>query len=52
VGFHNDHIFRNILNLGAEEIGELKDKRVIGTWDDRPGARPPADWDGSKGTFF
>lgn len=52
VGFHNDHVFRNILSLSAEEIGELQEKRVIGTWDDRPGAKPPADWDGSKGIFF
>jgi len=52
VGFHNDHVFRNLLNLSAEEIEELRERRVIGTWDDRPGARPPADWDGAKGTFF
>lgn len=52
VGFHNDHIFRNLLNLSPEEIRELKEKRVIGMWDDRPGAKPPADWDGAKGVFF
>jgi crotonobetainyl-CoA:carnitine CoA-transferase CaiB-like acyl-CoA transferase len=52
VGFHNDHIFRSILNLSADEIRELKEKRVIGAWDDRPGAKPPEGWDGAKGTFF
>jgi crotonobetainyl-CoA:carnitine CoA-transferase CaiB-like acyl-CoA transferase len=52
VGFHNDHVFRNLLNLSVDEIRELQGKRVIGTWDDRPGAKPPADWDGTKGVFF
>ncbi len=52
VGFHNDHVFRNLLGLGAEEIKILEEKKVVGRWDERIGANPPDDWDGRKGLFF
>jgi crotonobetainyl-CoA:carnitine CoA-transferase CaiB-like acyl-CoA transferase len=52
VGFHNEHILRNLAGLSEEELKELKEKKVIGAWDDRIGAKPPEDWDGEEGAFF
>lgn len=52
VGFHNEYIFKKILGLGEEELAELTAKGVIGKWADRPGARPPADWDGRAGAAW
>ncbi|SPF49784.1 putative acyl-CoA transferases/carnitine dehydratase [Syntrophobacter sp. SbD1] len=47
VGFHNDYVFRDLLGLSTEEIEELEEKKVIGRWDDRVGAKPPDDWKSS-----
>jgi crotonobetainyl-CoA:carnitine CoA-transferase CaiB-like acyl-CoA transferase len=52
VGFHNDHVCRNVLNLREEEIQQLKDEEVVGAWMDRIGAKPPDDWNGEDGVFF
>jgi crotonobetainyl-CoA:carnitine CoA-transferase CaiB-like acyl-CoA transferase len=52
VGFHNGHVFRTVANLSEEEMRDLTEKKIIGTWDERIGAKPPEDWDGSKGVFF
>ena len=52
VGFHNDHVCRNVLNLQQEEIQQLKEEKVIGAWMDRIGAKPPDDWNGEDGVFF
>jgi crotonobetainyl-CoA:carnitine CoA-transferase CaiB-like acyl-CoA transferase len=49
VGFHNDYVFKNLLGLGASEIEELTNRKIIGAWDDRIGARPPDDWNGKDG---
>jgi crotonobetainyl-CoA:carnitine CoA-transferase CaiB-like acyl-CoA transferase len=52
VGFHNEHIFRNLLGLDREQMDELEKKKIVGKWDDRVGAKPPDDWNGSDGNFF
>ena len=52
VGFHNEHVCRNVLNLGQEDIQQLKEEEVIGAWMDRIGAKPPDDWNGEDGVFF
>ncbi len=52
VGFHNDHVCRNLLNISEEEMEQLKEKQVIGGWLDRIGAKPPDDWNGEDGVFF
>lgn len=52
VGFHNEHICRNLLALSQDEIVELRDEQVIGNWEDRIGAKPPDDWNGEDGVFF
>ena len=44
VGFHNDYVFTEVLGLSSEEIVELEEKKVIGRWADRPGAKPPDGW--------
>jgi crotonobetainyl-CoA:carnitine CoA-transferase CaiB-like acyl-CoA transferase len=41
VGWHNDRVFGELLGLSPAERDELTRKRVIGTWADLPGARPP-----------
>ncbi len=46
VGFHNDYVFTDLLGLSAEKIRELEEKKVIGRWDDRVGAKPPDGWNG------
>jgi crotonobetainyl-CoA:carnitine CoA-transferase CaiB-like acyl-CoA transferase len=52
VGFHNDHVFRNLLGLDPETIRTLTDEGIVGAWADRIGAKPPDDWDGESGRFF
>jgi len=41
VGWHNERVFGELLGLSAGEMEELSRKKVIGKWDDAPGARPP-----------
>jgi crotonobetainyl-CoA:carnitine CoA-transferase CaiB-like acyl-CoA transferase len=52
IGFHNEHIFRNLLNLSAEDMEQLQAEEVIGAWMDRVGAKPPDDWNGKDGVLF
>lgn len=52
VGFHNEHLCKNLLALGEDEIKELEDERVLGKWEDRLGAKPPDDWKGQDGNFL
>ena len=53
IGFHNEHIFREVLNLSEDEMQQLqKEQMVIGTWMDRVGAKPPDDWNGEDGVIF
>jgi hypothetical protein len=41
VGWHNERVFGDLLGMTAGEREELARKKVIGTWADLPGARPP-----------
>lgn len=52
VGFHNEHVFRTVLNLHSDEIRALEEQKIIGKWDERIGSKPPADWDGEQGVVF
>jgi crotonobetainyl-CoA:carnitine CoA-transferase CaiB-like acyl-CoA transferase len=45
VGYHNRYILKGWLKLSDEELQELEKKKVIGYWDDRPGAKPPIYYD-------
>ena len=44
VGFHNRYVFCSLLGLSAAEIRDLEERRVIGKWADRAGAKPPSAW--------
>src|SRR5579864_2683779 len=46
VGFDNDYVFGTLLGMSLRRISELEAAGAISSWDDRPGARPPADWNG------
>lgn len=52
VGWHNAYVFRRILGLSEEAIRDLQDKKIIGRWADRVGAKPPDDWSPPEGEFF
>jgi crotonobetainyl-CoA:carnitine CoA-transferase CaiB-like acyl-CoA transferase len=52
IGFHNEHIFREVLNLSEDEMQQLQKEQVIGKWMDRVGAKPPDDWNGEDGVIF
>jgi crotonobetainyl-CoA:carnitine CoA-transferase CaiB-like acyl-CoA transferase len=41
VGWHNERVFGDLLGMTAGEMESLARKKVIGTWADIPGARPP-----------
>ncbi len=41
LGYHNRIVLKKFLGLSEEEILELEKKKVIGTFDDRPGLKPP-----------
>jgi len=41
VGWHNERVFGDLLGMTAGEMEAFARKKVIGTWDDIPGARPP-----------
>ena len=52
VGFHNAYVFRKLLGLTSKEILALEDRKVIGKWADRVGAKPPDDWIPGQGEIF
>jgi crotonobetainyl-CoA:carnitine CoA-transferase CaiB-like acyl-CoA transferase len=52
VGFHNEYVFRRLLGLTSKELRHLQDKKVIGKWADRIGAKPPDDWKPGEGELF
>jgi crotonobetainyl-CoA:carnitine CoA-transferase CaiB-like acyl-CoA transferase len=41
VGWHNERVFGDLLGMTSGEVEALTRKKVIGTWADIPGARPP-----------
>jgi crotonobetainyl-CoA:carnitine CoA-transferase CaiB-like acyl-CoA transferase len=41
LGYHNRVVLKKFLGLSEEEIKDLEKKKVIGTFDDRPGLKPP-----------
>jgi crotonobetainyl-CoA:carnitine CoA-transferase CaiB-like acyl-CoA transferase len=41
LGYHNRIVLKKFLGLSDEEIRNLEKKKVIGTFDDRPGLKPP-----------
>jgi len=49
VGFHNEYVLGRILGLSPDQIEELERQKVIGTWADRQGPKPPDDWAPGQG---
>jgi len=45
LGYHNRLVLKKFLGLSDEEIKDLEKKKVIGTFDDRPGLKPPVYYD-------
>ncbi|HOU05493.1 MAG TPA: hypothetical protein PLT97_09155, partial [Smithellaceae bacterium] len=41
LGYHNRIVLKKFLGMSEEEIKSLEKKKVIGTFDDKPGLRPP-----------
>ncbi len=52
VGFHNEYVFRRLLGLTSKDLRDLQEKKVIGKWADRVGAKPPDDWKPGEGEVF
>ncbi len=41
LGYHNRLVLKKFMGMSEEEIAALEKKNVIGTYDDRPGLKPP-----------
>jgi len=41
LGYHNRLVLKKFLGLSEEELEDLEKKKVIGTYDDKPGLKPP-----------
>ncbi len=41
LGYHNRYVLKKFLGLSEEEVVDLEKQKVIGTFDDRPGLKPP-----------
>ena len=52
VGFDNEYVVKAILGKSDQEIEELYQVGALGKWADRPGRRPPPDWDGKAGLIM
>jgi crotonobetainyl-CoA:carnitine CoA-transferase CaiB-like acyl-CoA transferase len=52
VGFDNEYIMKKLLNTSDAELEDLYGAGALGKWADRPGRRPPPDWDGKKGLIM
>ncbi|MFQ5897344.1 MAG: CaiB/BaiF CoA transferase family protein [Candidatus Methylomirabilia bacterium] len=46
IGADNDFILRGLLGLSRAELNDLEAAGIIGQWADRPGQKPPDDWQG------
>lgn len=52
VGFHNAYVLRRLLGLTSKEIASLQERKIIGKWIDRVGAKPPDNWTPGQGEIF
>jgi len=52
LGYHNRLVLKKFLNLSEEEIADLEKKKVIGTFDDRPGLKPPVYYNLAEGSLY
>jgi crotonobetainyl-CoA:carnitine CoA-transferase CaiB-like acyl-CoA transferase len=52
VGYHNRLVLKKFLEMSEEQIAELEKKKVIGTFDDRPGLKPPVYYNLNEDPIF
>ncbi len=52
LGYHNRIVLKKFLGLSEAEIEKLEKKKVVGTFDDRPGLKPPVYYDLSKDPIY
>jgi crotonobetainyl-CoA:carnitine CoA-transferase CaiB-like acyl-CoA transferase len=52
VGFDNEYVMRHHLGKSEDEIKRLYDCGALGKWADKPGRRPPDNWDGKAGLIL
>jgi crotonobetainyl-CoA:carnitine CoA-transferase CaiB-like acyl-CoA transferase len=52
LGYHNRLVLKKFLGLSEEQIHSLEKKKVVGTFDDRPGLKPPVYYDLSKDPIY
>jgi crotonobetainyl-CoA:carnitine CoA-transferase CaiB-like acyl-CoA transferase len=52
VGYHNRLVLKKFLEMSEEKIAGLEKKKVIGTFDDRPGLKPPVYYNLAEDAIF
>jgi crotonobetainyl-CoA:carnitine CoA-transferase CaiB-like acyl-CoA transferase len=52
LGYHNKYVLKKLLGLSVKEIERLQREKVIGTWNNRVGHKPPPYYDVSKDPMF
>jgi crotonobetainyl-CoA:carnitine CoA-transferase CaiB-like acyl-CoA transferase len=52
IGYHNRLVLKKFLGMAEEEIETLEKKKVIGTFDDRPGLKPPVYYNLNEDPIF
>ncbi len=52
LGYHNRVVLKKFLGLSEKDIDELEKKKVIGSYDDRPGLKPPIYYDLAKDPVY
>jgi crotonobetainyl-CoA:carnitine CoA-transferase CaiB-like acyl-CoA transferase len=52
VGYHNRLVLKKFLGMSEEDIASLEKKKIIGTFDDRPGLKPPVYYNLDEDSIF
>jgi len=52
IGYHNRLVLKKFMGMSEEEIASLEKKRIIGTFDDRPGLKPPVYYNLNEDPIF
>jgi len=52
LGYHNRLVLKKFLGLSESDIEKLEKKKVIGTFDDRPGLKPPVYYNLSEDPIY
>jgi crotonobetainyl-CoA:carnitine CoA-transferase CaiB-like acyl-CoA transferase len=52
LGYHNRVVLKKFLGLSEKDIDELEKRKVIGSYDDRPGLKPPIYYNLAKDPIY